>query len=696
MFGVSPPPVGQALDAKVDLKKDLQDASPKEYKNDFEKTLKEKLDAKEKSKDKLSDASPLKEMKVKKDDKEPEVAKGKGKERDSAEKESSGGTKKRMIQNVDDQIVSMIMASNENEVEIPESKNDLAEIKDSQPTVQPNSAAVSAAVMPFALQPQTETVGAVAKAAVSSQAAVPALTDMNALNEAIVPAEIGKQQSQALPAEIGKQQSQALPAEMIQKLQALQQQQPISPEIASQLQSVQAQSANVSPQISEQQTVAESGQQLVKSSAQQSIQKMEPQQQIASELQQIRSSYDPSLVTPQKAEDNGEELYIQPQILPEQPMMDAMMPSAEKSSTQLMSEVMSKAQQVPVADMQLMQTSAQAATAFQPEVSVMAAAAAIATPVVASTSNSSVFNLEKDLQDEVGFEPDSSSIASSNTKQDEKPVSLKAQQFEKSVYDQLQKMDQRPPAAALQSHGEKRSSQEGSKSDVKSDDGTLKSLKAEAFNPNEIHHVGQSQSEFKNQIAAPTFAGSEQHRAQMLEKNHEENIQKVMNQAEYLVKQGGGEMKVSMSPDGMAEVQLKVLLQDGKVNIEMRTHDKTVKKLMEDSLTELKSGLAAHNLSVEHVKINTVTATNTDNSAQFQSNWNQSGGEQQQREYWNQFQDNLNQRQNSARRSNYGSDSRGSESSSISALGASAGTERAAATPRTYGGTKGSQINWVA
>ena len=77
MFGVSPPPVGQALDAKVDLKKDLQDASPKEYKNDFEKTLKEKLAAKDKSKDKLSDASPPKEMKVKKDDKEPEVTKGK-------------------------------------------------------------------------------------------------------------------------------------------------------------------------------------------------------------------------------------------------------------------------------------------------------------------------------------------------------------------------------------------------------------------------------------------------------------------------------------------------------------------------------------------------------------------------------------------------------------------------------------------
>lgn len=660
MFGVSPPPVGQALDAKVDLKKDLQDASPKEYKNDFEKTLKEKLAAKDKSKDKLSDASPPKEMKVKKDDKEPEVTKGKGKERDSDEDDSSGGTKKRMNTKVDDQMISMLMASNENEVEIPESKNDLATIEESQPTVQNKSAVISAGVTAFALQPQAE-----AAAALSTQAAIPAFSELNALNEAVVPAEAGLQ-------------TQALPAEVMQKLQALQQQ------------SV-GQQAMMMPS-------AESASAASMQVANVSAQEIGPQQKIASELQQIRSSYDPSLVTPKKSEDT-EEPDTQPIIAPEQPMMDAAAPAVEKSSSQMMSEILPKAQ-VATAETPVVQAQVASAAVAQAEVAAPVAAAVVAAPVLASTLKSSggsatesVPNFEKDFHDEVGFEPEVTS-----TKTEEKPVSLKAQQFEKSVYEQLQKMDQRPSAAAMQSHVEKHTSQDTAKSEVKTEDGASKSLKMDAVNPNELHHVGQTQSEFKAQLAAPAFPGSEQHRAQLLEKNHDENIQKVMNQAEYLVKQGGGEMKVSMSPDGLSDVQLKVMLQDGKVNIEMRTHDKNVKKLMEDSLTELKSGLAAHNLSVEHVKINTVPATNTDNSAQFQSNWNQGGSEQQQREYWNQFQDNLNQnqKQNFARRSNYGSESRGADSSSISAMGASAASDRATATPRTYGGTKGSQINWVA
>ena len=576
---------------------------------------------------------------------------------------------------VDDQMISMLMASNENEVEIPESKNDLATIEESQPTVQTKNAAVSAGVAPFALPPQAEAAGA-AKAAVTSQTAMPVLSELNALNEVVVPAEAGMRQAQALPPELMQelqalQQSsagqQAIPQMQVAEAAAAQ------PVKADAMKMVPAQVANVSPQ------------------------ELVPGEKLASELQQIRGSYDPSLVTPKKSEES-EEIHIQPMIEPERPMMDAMMPSAEKSSTQMMSEMAPKVQ-APVADM--LQASAQAAASVQPEVPVMAAASVA--PILASalksesaSSTGSAFNLEKDLQDEVGFESESDSGAGVSAKTEEKPVSLKAQQFEKSVYEQLQKMDQRPPTAALQSHVEKQTSQDTAKSETKTEDSAGKSLKMDAINPNEMHHVGQTQSEFKTQMAAPVFPGSEQHRAQMLEKNHDENIQKVMNQAQYLVKQGGGEMKVSMSPDGLAEVQLKVMLQDGKVNIEMRTHDKTVKKMMEDSLTELKSGLAAHNLSVEHVKINTVTATNTDNSAQFQSNWNQGGGEQQQREYWNQFQDNLNQKQNFARRSNYGSESKGSTRSSIGAMGASAATERATATPRTYGGTKGSQINWVA
>lgn len=675
MFGVSPPPLGQALDSKVDLKKDFKETSSDQYKNDFEKTLKEKLAVKEK----LNDASPPKELKIKKDDQEPKMAKEpvreKDRETDKEEKNSSGGTKKRMNETVDDPMISMIMASNESEVGIPESKtNDLALIEESQPTVQIQGAILGA--MAFAPQPQAE-VEMTGKAVVQMPPAHSAFSELNALNEVVVPAE----------AEVT---AQTLSPELMQKLQALQPQSMAQPALP--LQNLQQQT------VQQQGLPPAKGVQATMPVSEGFGQDVAPQPKLASEVQQIRQSYDPLQVKPQSSEE-GEELYIQPMIVPEQPVIEAM-PTIDKAPSSAVGDILQKVQTptVEIATLPQAQSVVEASAVLETKVPIVEAAAVVAAPMMASmfkadggNKSDQSFDLEKDLSDEVGFEPEADASLPAAVKNDEKPVSLKSQEFQKSVYEQLQKMDQRPPTAALQSHIEQKGEQP-----VQSEDVASKGLKADAVNPNEVHHVGQTQSEFKAHVAQPTFAGSEQHRMQMLEKNHDKNIQEVMNQAQYLVKQGGGEMKVSMSPDGLAEVQLKVMLQNGKVNIEMQTHDKSVKKLMEDSLTELKSGLAAHNLSVEHVKINTVTATNTDNSAQFQSDWNQGGGEHQQREYWNQFQENLNQRQNFARRSNYGSGSNGSDGASASSMSASASTERVGATPRTYGGTKGSQINWVA
>lgn len=647
MFGVSPPPLGQALDSKVDLKKDDQ------YKTDFDKTLKEKLAVK----DKDVDASPPKDLKAKKDDKEFKVTKekDKDKETDKEEKNSSGGTKKRMNEKVDDQMISMIMASNESEVEIPKSKNDLGPIEESQPKqiqgVSPSVAPMAASgTAAFAVQPQAE-------------AAAPAL---NSVNEVVVPAE----------AQLA---AQPLPTEFMQKLQSLQQ--PVQAEAEVEVEAPTEMAPNLVASVSTQVPTA-----------MHAMAHVAPENNLPAEVQQIRSSFISPQAKPQEIEDS-DDFYIQPTILPEQPLMEAATPFVEQAPMKAIGEFLPKVQAQAVE----MQTAQVAATIPTEAVAIpqaeVAVAAVAGTPLLASVfksdSSSSVkdFDLEKDLNEEVGFEPEVD-IKSASAKTEEKPASLKTQEFQKSVYEQLQKMDQRPPAAAMQSHDGTKG-KEAQPSEEKAVDG----LKADAINPTEMHHAGQTHSDLRNQAAAPAFAGSEQHRAQILEDNHDKNIKEVMNQAQYLVKKGGGEMKVSLSPDGLAEVQLKVMLQDGKVNIEMHTQDKTVKKLMEDSLSELRSGLAAQHLSVEHVKINTVTATNTDNSAQFQSNWNHGGGEQQQREYWNQFQDNLNQRQNPSRRSSYGA---GAESSSGGAMSASASAERVSATPRTYGGTKGSQINWVA
>lgn len=87
-------------------------------------------------------------------------------------------------------------------------------------------------------------------------------------------------------------------------------------------------------------------------------------------------------------------------------------------------------------------------------------------------------------------------------------------------------------------------------------------------------------------------------------KTYEPNVKEILNQAQYLVTQGGGEVSVKMSPEGMGEVHLKVMLENGKMSVEMNTHDKAVQKMIQDSLSDLKSSLAAHQISVEHVTLN--------------------------------------------------------------------------------------------
>ena len=98
------------------------------------------------------------------------------------------------------------------------------------------------------------------------------------------------------------------------------------------------------------------------------------------------------------------------------------------------------------------------------------------------------------------------------------------------------------------------------------------------------------------------------------------NLKEILNQAQYLVTQGGGEVSVKMTPEGMGEVQLKIMMENGKMNLEMNTHDKNVQKLIQDSLSDLKSSLAAHQITVEHVtlnnKVNTVNDAQNTSSAQ--------------------------------------------------------------------------------
>jgi flagellar hook-length control protein FliK len=273
---------------------------------------------------------------------------------------------------------------------------------------------------------------------------------------------------------------------------------------------------------------------------------------------------------------------------------------------------------------------------------------------------------------------------------DKNASSDKAHSLEQSILERLQKegMLKADAGSSQQNQTGTESGHKGSENamDLKSD------LQQQA--QNQLHHAaGQSHVDFKAHMNGTSAANPGAQTPQQLEDHRDANIHEIMNQAQYLVKKGGGEVTVKMTPEGMGEVQLKVLLQNGKLNIEMQTQDKSVKKLIEESLTELKSGLAAHRLSLEHVKIDSVNATNTDNNAQMQSNLNQhNGGENRGREFWNGFQGNMNN-PSSRQRSSY-SDNGAPARANLTSLSAAAAP--APQSVRTYGGTKGATINRVA
>jgi flagellar hook-length control protein FliK len=95
-----------------------------------------------------------------------------------------------------------------------------------------------------------------------------------------------------------------------------------------------------------------------------------------------------------------------------------------------------------------------------------------------------------------------------------------------------------------------------------------------------------------------------------------ENIRQLMNQAQYLIKKGGGEMNVQLTPEGLGKLQMKVIVSDGKVDVQMQTETKEAKKALESSIGELKSSLGIHKLSLEHLKVD-VGQKLADNSGNF-------------------------------------------------------------------------------
>lgn len=127
------------------------------------------------------------------------------------------------------------------------------------------------------------------------------------------------------------------------------------------------------------------------------------------------------------------------------------------------------------------------------------------------------------------------------------------------------------------------------------------------------------------------------------------NIQAIMNRAQILIRDGGGEMKVTMTPEGMGKVDLKVAVENGKVNVEMVADSPQTKKLIESASNDLKSHLAESKLDVGSIKVDLASKSslNSDNSPsqqqqkQMDTAADQRGRDQAQ-QFFNQFRDGNN------------------------------------------------------
>lgn len=105
------------------------------------------------------------------------------------------------------------------------------------------------------------------------------------------------------------------------------------------------------------------------------------------------------------------------------------------------------------------------------------------------------------------------------------------------------------------------------------------------------------------------------------------NIQDVISQAQFLAKKGGGEMKVKMSPEGMGDIHLKVIVEKGQVNVEMIASNSEAKKLLEKGMDELKANLVNQKLHVDQIKVGGSSET----SSQMQNQHQQDDGRFQQK-----------------------------------------------------------------
>ncbi|MBX9769558.1 MAG: flagellar hook-length control protein FliK, partial [Bdellovibrionales bacterium] len=105
-----------------------------------------------------------------------------------------------------------------------------------------------------------------------------------------------------------------------------------------------------------------------------------------------------------------------------------------------------------------------------------------------------------------------------------------------------------------------------------------------------------------------------------LTKDPVQNLQELNQSAASIIKDGGGEIVMKLKPEGLGEVKLKVMVENGRVNVEMIADNPETKRMLESQSMDLKKSLEAQLIQVDGMKIDVRDSSQTQNERHPQQN----------------------------------------------------------------------------
>lgn len=91
--------------------------------------------------------------------------------------------------------------------------------------------------------------------------------------------------------------------------------------------------------------------------------------------------------------------------------------------------------------------------------------------------------------------------------------------------------------------------------------------------------------------------------SEMTQVQQKENSEAVVSNVRTMIRDGGGEMVMKLTPEGMGTIDLKVGVDAGVVSIEMKADNAEIKRALENNLSEIRTALEGQNLKIETVKV---------------------------------------------------------------------------------------------